>query len=231
MMRNIYKLLIGSLFLMVGCGDDDSSPVLLSSENGKFIDERDGSVYHWVRYGDLEWMVENIRLKTDKGKCQIYSENLITAEERKEQEEYNYSKYGYLYDYESAESVVPRGWRIPSDKDWLYLEEMMGMGKEDLLKFGWRGDQEGAILQQQESIWLRPGGFINYEADRLGIELNSYTPDFVGFYGFFWTSTKDTDKENAVIYRQIRYNSSKLGRFSTLPRKLLSLRCVRDAAR
>ena len=77
MMRNIYKLLIGSLFLMVGCGDDDSSPVLLSSENGKFIDERDGSVYHWVRYGDLEWMVENIRLKTDKGKCQIYSENLI----------------------------------------------------------------------------------------------------------------------------------------------------------
>ena len=122
MMRNIYKLLIGSLFLMVGCGDDDSSPVLLSSENGKFIDERDGSVYHWVRYGDLEWLVENIRLKTDKGKCQIYSENLITAEERKEQEEYNYSKYGYLYDYESAESVVPRGWRIPSDKDWQYLE-------------------------------------------------------------------------------------------------------------
>ena len=39
MMRNIYKLLIGSLFLMVGCGDDDSSPVLLSSENGKFIDD------------------------------------------------------------------------------------------------------------------------------------------------------------------------------------------------
>ena len=39
MMRNIYKLLIGSLFLMVGCGDDDSSPVLLSSENGKFIEK------------------------------------------------------------------------------------------------------------------------------------------------------------------------------------------------
>ena len=232
MMRSIYRLFIGSLFFcsVVACGDDDSSPLLLPSVNGEFVDERDGSVYHWVRYGNLEWMGENIRYKTDQGQSRIYSEKLITAEERKEQEERNYARYGYLYDYVAAESAVPQGWRIPSDEDWQNLERIVGMDGKDLIQFGWRGDREGEILQLQESIWLRLGGFINYEPSSSGIDVNNYTPNFVGFYGFFWSSTRDMGKEDAVIYRQVRYNYSKLGRFSTLPKKMLSLRCVRDAS-
>lgn len=78
---------------------------------------------------------------------------------------------------------------------------------------------------------LRPGGLINYA--KPGMIGSGYSSEFLGFYGFFWTATedvKDTGK-NYVIYRQIRYNSGEVGRFSTLPEKMMSVRCVRDVTR
>ena len=233
-MRNIY-MIIGLLILQVfGTACDDKKDVLprvLPSLEGDFTDVRDGSTYHWVRYGNLEWMLENIRIKTDAGKSQIYTEIKITDEEREEQMLKNCQKYGYLYDYEAATVAVPEGWRIPSDEDWRNLEEMMGMSKTEVVEFGWRGQQAGEMLQQRECVWLRLGGFINYVMRNETIDENNYTPDFIGFYGFFWSSTKDKSKEDAIIYRQIRYNSSSIGRFSTLRKKMLSLRCVRDVSK
>lgn len=229
-MRNVY-IFIGILFLLItgACSDDkDILPQVKPSADGDFVDERDGNTYHWVRYGNLEWMVKNIKIESTEGVCQIYSEIQVTPEEREEQEMKNLQKYGYLYDYEAAKAAVPDGWRIPTDEDWQNLEKIMGMAEKDVVEFGWRGKQEGKMLQQKECVWLRPGGFMNYEKGQIGA---NYTPDYVGFYGFFWSSTKDGDKVDAMIYRQIRYNSSQIGRFSTLPQKLLSLRCVRDVSK
>lgn len=230
-MKNTYIIIVGILFLLVmgACDDEnDDLPRVQPSDKGTYVDERDGNTYHWVRYGNLEWMVENMKIKAEKGKSQIYSELQMTTEERRDQEAKNLFKYGYLYDYEAAESAVPEGWRIPTDGDWQNLEKMMGMSENELSEFDWRGRQEGEMLQQEDCIWLRPGGFMDYDENELG---NKYVPNFVGFYGFFWSSTKDEDKTDSMIYRQIRYNSSQLGRFSTLSKKMMSLRCVRDASK
>lgn len=227
-MRNIYMILVGLLLLgMTGaCSDgNDTAPRVVPDAEGDFTDVRDGSTYRWVRYGNLEWMAENVRIKVSEGTCQIYSETQLTTEERVEQEAKNVQRYGYLYDYEAAESAVPEGWRIPTDEDWQDLERIMGVAENELAASAWRGKYAGEILQQKEGMWLRPGGFMDYDADAL---VNPYTPNYIGFYGFFWTSTRDTSKENAMIYRQIRYNSSEMGRFSTLPQKMMSLRCVRN---
>lgn len=228
-MRNRYIIVIALFLLAVGACDDNESVLsrVLPSEEGNFTDQRDGSVYHWVRYGDLEWMTENMRVEVENGESQIYSEIQITPEERKDQEAQNCIKYGYLYDYEAAQEAVPEGWRIPTDEDWQKLEKLMGMSESELSVFGWRGDRQGEMLQQKEMLWLRPGGFVNYEDKSFG----SYTPDFLGFYGFFWSSSEDTGKQKAIIYRQICYNTSQIGRFSTLPEKLLSVRCVRDVSK
>lgn len=231
-MKNKYILVVALLLLVIGACDDNESalPQVLPSEKGDFTDERDGSVYHWVRYGDLEWMVENMRIEVEMGNCQIYSEIQITHDEREEQEAKNCVKYGYLYDYEAAQLAVPEGWRLPTDEDWQNLEKIMGVPESELSTFAWRGDRQGTMLQQKEMLWLRLGGLINYEIDG-NLVNDRYSPDFIGFYGFYWTSTVDTSKEKAMVYRQLSYNSSKIGRFSTLPEKLMSVRCVRDVAR
>ncbi len=228
-MRNKYLIIFMVLLCALGACDDNENvlPQVLPSEKGDFTDERDGNVYHWVRYGDLEWMTENMRVEVEVGVSQIYSEIQVTQEEREEQEIRNYTKYGILYDYEAAQAAVPEGWRLPTDEEWQTLEKIMGMSEDELSRFGWRGDWQGEMLQQKEMLWLRPGGFVNYE-DK---EYDNYSPDFLGFYGFFWSSSEDSSKSKAIIYRQICYNMSKVGRFSTLPEKLLSVRCVRDASK
>lgn len=229
----INQLLLAGLLLCAGaaCSDDDNTLTeVLPDSSGSFTDARDGNEYGWVRYGQLEWMTGNIRYaEAASGVSQLYAEEQITQEEREAQQRQNYVRYGYLYDFEAAQEAVPAGWRIPTDEDWKALERAFGLPESETAQTGWRGAGIGELLQRSNSLYLRPGGFIDYQLSSIG-EV-SYEPNYIGFYGFFWSATTDpakTEKENK-IYRQIRYNSSRFGRFSTYSEKLLSLRCVRDA--
>ena len=35
-------------------------------------------------------------------------------------------KYGYLYDWRTAQNVCPSGWHLPSDKKWTTLTKYLG---------------------------------------------------------------------------------------------------------
>ena len=63
---------------MIGCSEDN----LLEQERsvrdkGTFTDERDGTVYGWVNYGNLEWTPEIWRYSTDFDRCFIMFAPLI----------------------------------------------------------------------------------------------------------------------------------------------------------
>lgn len=226
----IYNTFLAGCLLLaaVACGDDDKTlPEILPAASGTYTDQRDGNEYTWVRYGQLEWMTTNMRFESPDGICQIYSEIQITKEEREAQEKQNCARYGYLYDYEAALAAIPEGWRLPTDKDWQALESLFGLSQHELGQMDWRGDGPGEMLQQPTTLYLRPGGFVDYNEKSLEAP---YDPNFIGFYGFFWTSTAIPDEtgKEMMLYRQIRYNSGQIGRFSTLPEKLFSVRCVRD---
>lgn len=228
----VHVVIGGMLFGNVACDDHkDTVPEILPSEQGVFVDQRDNQEYRWVRYGQLEWMAENMRVEVSEGVSRIFSDELITKEEKALQEIRNYEKYGYLYDHEAAKSAVPDGWRLPTDADWQNLEKYFGMPENQVATMGWRGEVQGEMMQGKNMLALKPGGLINYE-NHEGVRV-SYTPEFLGFYGFFWTSTgSDSDSgESAFIYRQIRYNSGEMGRFSTLSKKMMSVRCVRDVTK
>ena len=38
----------------------------------------------------------------------------------------NVSKYGYLYDWNTANKVCPTGWHLPSDNEWSVLTDYLG---------------------------------------------------------------------------------------------------------
>jgi len=57
-------------------------------------------------------MAENLAFEPSTGNHWIYNSNLAT--------------YGYLYDWQTAKNVCPRGWHLPSDAEWSTLTDFLG---------------------------------------------------------------------------------------------------------
>ena len=91
-----------------------SSDKMITGQAGLFKDERDGKVYEWVRVGDQVWMAQNLAFKADSG-CSPFRWKKRKAE-----------KEGYLYDWETAQKVPPKGWHLPSDDEYLKLITTVG---------------------------------------------------------------------------------------------------------
>ncbi len=87
-------------------------------EYGKLIDNRDGKIYKTIKIDIQTWMAENLAYKPNSGNFWAYD---------KKQE--NIAKYGYLYNWETAQKVCPNGWHLPSNVEWMTLINYLG-GKE-----------------------------------------------------------------------------------------------------
>jgi uncharacterized protein (TIGR02145 family) len=68
--------------------------------------------YDIVAIGGQCWMAENLNYASGNSWC--YSDNPA-----------NCDTYGRLYDWSTATSVCPEGWRLPSDEDWYDLESYL----------------------------------------------------------------------------------------------------------
>lgn len=228
-MKNIFIYTIVSLlFCCAACNDDDEngSVKVTPDDKGVYTDERDGHEYNWIRYGNLEWMVENMRFEAEEGYYNVYIPSDLTDKEYDLMFEKNYSVYGYLYDWEAALSVVPEGWRLPTDEDWKALEISLGMSSAEAERIGWRGNMEGDFLRQEDFLHLQTGGFYDCRLKTYGTE---YIPYNISVCGMFWSASKDEMKSaEAYIFREVRYNSGQINRNSTIKEKLMSVRCVRD---
>jgi uncharacterized protein (TIGR02145 family) len=83
--------------------------------HGTLYDENDGTIYKIVKIGNQIMMAENLARKPVKGNFWAYDNN-----------EKNVGKYGYLYDWETAKAIAPKGWHLPTKAEWETLYTYLG---------------------------------------------------------------------------------------------------------
>ncbi|GEM_PF-1039289 len=79
---------------------------LKNLETGTFTDKRDNKEYKWVKIGNVKWMAENLQyIPEDDIKCR--NENPA-----------NCKAFGSMYNFKTAETICPEGWRLPTSDEW-----------------------------------------------------------------------------------------------------------------
>ena len=133
--------------------------------------------------GGKTWMTENLNRKVGNSWCYDNKES-------------NCKKYGRLYDWETAKTACPSGWRLPDTADWRRLVDAAGgysvAGKALKSKFGWYGGGNGTDTYGFSAL---PGG-------------NRYSDGGfydAGYHGYWWTATEFSD---GLAYFRIMFYSS-----------------------
>jgi len=85
-----------------------------TSKGNIFQIQLDGHIYKTTKIGAQTWMAENLAFKASSG-CWAYNN-----------EESNVGKYGRLYNWETAKTACPAGWRLPSKTDFETLLKNVG---------------------------------------------------------------------------------------------------------
>ncbi len=166
-----------------------------------------GPDYKTAKIGSKVWMAENLNRKIGESWCYNNDKS-------------NCAKYGRLYDWNTAKTACPEGWRLPSNKDWTELAAAAG-GPEDggkLLKStsGWKDDGSGT---DDFGFSALPGGGRVAKGSK-GIF------DMAGKAGYWWTAM-ESGGDNAV-YRAMLYSGDRVSENANGRENGFSVRCVQE---
>lgn len=159
-----------------------------------FVIDADGNLYHTVRIGKQNWMVENLKVTKFRNGDPVL--NAIESEERSHHATETYSdyddhenisnKYGRLYNWyvvHESRNICPSGWHIPNDAEWTTLT--IYLGGENVAG--------GKMKQTDSTMWFSPNTGATNESGFSGIPAGvnrNNTYSFKGSCGYWWSSTE-----------------------------------------
>ncbi len=121
---------------------------------------------------------------------------------------------------ERAQGVCPTGWHVPSDCEWMYLENTLGMSTTDQQLSGtWRNS--GNVGTK-----LKSSGSSGFTALLAGYRISNGTFSNRGTNGYWWSSSETS----ATLARRRGLDSSQAGvyRYSSYKTDGFSVRCLKD---
>jgi uncharacterized protein (TIGR02145 family) len=165
---------------LVGCGKTPpQEPVSITYDT--LTDTRDGQTYKTVKIGKQTWMAQNLNYQTESGSW-CYNDSASYCK-----------KYGRLYNWKTATTVCPKGWKLPSRKDWDYWGQAVG-GERNLYDDGMIYWYYAGRKLKSKSGWNQNGNGTNdfgFSALPGGYRDNSNGRfDDAGYFGYWWTGTK-----------------------------------------
>lgn len=170
-----------------------------------FTDPRDGHTYKTIKIGDQIWLAENLAYKPEDG-FSIY-----------ENDSANVPIYGYLYTWQTAQTIAPDGWHLPSKEEWETLNKYLDHNVAGKLKETgfdhWKSPNTNATNESNFTA-LPAGG--NFDGSFIAL----------GRTGFWWSSTaiNETNAYGLVV----DYNSSGISWYSGTKTRGLSVRLIKD---
>ena len=182
---------------------------VFAQQTGTFTDSRDKKKYKTVNIGGFTWMAENLNYNSEGSKCY-------------DNKPANCTKYGRLYDWETAMKACPEGWRLPAPEEWIILQhfadddEAIGMngvsGKNLKAKSGWdKNRNENGNGMDKYGFSALPGGhFSNFFNE-------------VGKCGLWWGDNKGSTA--SVCYNADFFSVSSVPAVPV--DKLVSIRCLK----
>jgi uncharacterized protein (TIGR02145 family) len=207
--------------------------------NGQSSLTYDGRTYDLVEIGGQCWFADN--LATDQyadgslivtginsnswftasyGAYVIYNDLPINDQ--------NYGKLYNWYATVDTRGLCPTGWHVPTDCEWMYLENSLGMSASVLSNTGNRGTSEGGSLKST-SFWMSPNvGATNssgFTAVPGGLRTNYGTYAGLNNYAYIWSST--ASGTNAIV-RVLTDSDASIGRMIDYPQMGFSVRCLKD---
>ena len=151
-------------------------------QTGSFTDVRDNKTYGTIKIGTQVWMSENLDVSQFAFGEKIEQANSERAWKKAAEKEkpawcyYNNDSeigklYGKLYNYYAVNSgLAPKGWHIPTEKEWEKLTRFLGgnkVGGEKLRSAsGWN---QQPPEQDESGFEGLPGGSRGYQNEFLGI--------------------------------------------------------------
>jgi len=190
-----------------------------SSEVGTFTDNRDNKSYKWVKINTQTWMAENLNYTTSGSKCgngsTLSDANTATCD-----------TYGRLYSWETANSVCPTGWHLPSDAEWNTLMKFVNPSCSD----NSHCNGAGTKLKATSDLWRSNGG----GTDDYGFAAlpGGYGDSYDGSFGSGgksgdWWSASEADALGAY-HRGMSFALDEVGYFDSSKSNLFSVRCLKN---
>ncbi|MDR2581406.1 MAG: fibrobacter succinogenes major paralogous domain-containing protein [Fibromonadaceae bacterium] len=190
-----FFLIFAATFLL-SCSDVSAR----KGKTGSLHDSRDGKTYKTVKIGSQTWMAENLNYDVSGSACCNNSSS-------------NCQRYGRLYNWATALTVCPSGWRLPTDAEWTALTNHAG-----------GASVAGTKLKANSSLWFTNTGTDDFGFSALpGGNGNSFN---VGISGYWWSATEDDASD--AWYRYMISDFSDVSRGNYYKENLLSVRCVKD---
>jgi len=187
--------------------------IVMDGKTQPLVDTRDGKRYNTVKIIGKTWMAENLNYqpKTGQSWCYLYYD----ISSKSFHESSNCNKYGRLYDWNTALSICPIGWHLPSKEDWAYL-------------YKWAGKNMAGKNLKAKSDWNNNGnGTDNYGFSALPGGSRSMRGFFIdlGTIGRWWTATESDGSSAYDIF--VGYDNT-FGMNNSNKGLGLSVRCVQN---
>jgi len=170
--------------------------------------------YETVRIGAQIWMAKNLNYAVEGSRCYNDLESNCTI-------------YGRLYDWNTAMSICPEGWRLPSGEDWNVLMKFLNPNCSDYNDCNKAGTKLKATSDWNVAKGIPTGtdnfGFAALPGGILKSDGNFYD---VGDFGCWWSSTESS---SANAYSRCMENANEFVSWAYGTKYALeSVRCVRD---
>jgi uncharacterized protein (TIGR02145 family) len=202
----------------------------------------DGNAYPTTEIGSQRWMAENLRTnRYANGDFIAYVPDNAQWANQTSGAWANYDcdaaydgQYGKLYNWYTVtdpRGVCPAGWHVPTDADWMELEQTLGVPASDLDNTGPRGGAANAGGQLKAGVlWNSPNQGANdstgFSALPGGDRSDAGSFGLIGMKGYWWSITAfDVDLS---WLRSLSCDNAGIYRLSTYKDVGNSVRCVED---